>query len=164
VAGPPLTQSLAAGALVPDFSAPDLSWDAVVWKGRDGSPTVLAVWAPWCPHCQKELPVLASVTSDFLGAKPISVVTAVGLHPGPTPEEFMRSRGLTFPVAVDDASGTLGSGLGISAFPTVYYVGSDGRVTAVQVGEWSESEMRRALSRTRSTARGTTFAEGGVWP
>jgi peroxiredoxin len=147
-AGPQLSAPLTQGSLVPDFSAPGLMGGRVSWSDYRGSPTVLAVWAPWCPHCQVELPVLGRVALDFPSVHVVSVVTAVGLHPGPTPEGFMSQHGLTFPVAVDDSSGAIARSLGIDGFPTVYYVDGSGRVTTVAVGEVTEQTMRAAFQTT----------------
>lgn len=145
VGGPSLPQPLSVGSVVPDFSAPGLTGTTVRWSDRAGAPAVLAVWAPWCPHCQKEMPVLARLAEEFPGMKLITIVTAADLHPGPTATEYMRSHALSFPVAVDDASGTIGSAMGVTGFPTVYYVARGGTVAATQVGEWSESQMRDAF-------------------
>jgi len=128
---------LAPGDEVPGFSAPGLDGGTVSWTDSRGTPTVLVVWASWCPHCQAELPVLVPAVQARDGVGLVSVTTAIGENPGPTPEEFLADEGLTLTTAVDDADLTLMRGLGVSSFPTVYYVGADGAVVAVSVGESS---------------------------
>src|SRR3972149_6681513 len=66
-ADPPHAGPLQAGEQVPDFSAPGLDGTRISWDDYRGAPTVLAVWASWCPHCQKELPVLARVADEYPG-------------------------------------------------------------------------------------------------
>lgn len=144
--GPPRDRPLRQGDPVPSFSAPGLSGGTVAWSDHVGRPTVLAVWASWCPHCQAELPVLDRVMRDFPDVGFVTVTTAIGAAPGPTPEEYLRQQGLDFPVAVDDARGTLGAALGIQAFPTLYFVGSDGRVVAAVEGEVDEATLRQMVS------------------
>jgi cytochrome c biogenesis protein CcmG/thiol:disulfide interchange protein DsbE len=136
---------LAAGEVVPAFSAPAIDGSTVRWTGRPERPTVLAVWASWCPHCQAELPRLAAALDRHPGVDLVTVVTAIGQRPGPTPPEYLASEGLSFPVAVDDASGTLARGLGVQGFPTVYYVGADGRVVGVTVGEVDAAQLEAML-------------------
>jgi thiol-disulfide isomerase/thioredoxin len=63
--GPPRTEQLAIGEVVPGFSAPGLDGGVVAWSGYTGAPAVLSVWAPWCPHCQVELPILDDVMREF---------------------------------------------------------------------------------------------------
>jgi thiol-disulfide isomerase/thioredoxin len=105
---------------------------------------VLAVWAPWCPHCQAELPVLAAVTTEFPKVSLVSVATAVDPS-GPTPMQYMQATGLDFPVALDDSAGTLAQAFGIRGFPTIFFVGADGSIRAVHEGEMSAADLRSVL-------------------
>lgn len=137
---------LATGEAIPDFEAPALSGDGTVrWADVEGSPTVLAIWAPWCPHCQAELPRLSAAVDDRPGVQLVTVATAFGQAPGPTPPEYMQDEGLSFPVAVDDADQTLLSGFGVESFPTTYYVASDGTVVTATTGELQEAELAAIL-------------------
>jgi peroxiredoxin len=142
VAGAPRNAPLAVGDRIPDFSAYLLSGGSVRWGDYRGTPTVLALWAPWCPHCQKELPVFSSVLREFPKVKVLTIVTSVDLHPGPTPEGYLRSRNLTLATALDDEAGTLGSALGLQAFPLVYYVDASGVVRQEFVGEAPAEQIR----------------------
>ena len=117
----------------------------VSWSDYEGSPTVLVVWASWCPHCQAEPPVLVPATQAREGVELVSVTTAIGQNPGPTPSEFLADEGLTLTTAVDDDAGTLLQGLGVSSFPTVYYVDADGRVANVSIGEPPEGAIEASL-------------------
>ncbi|MEX2274382.1 MAG: TlpA disulfide reductase family protein [Actinomycetota bacterium] len=145
-----IERSLDAGPLkdgdeAPSFSAPGLAGRTVSWD--PGAPTVLTVWAPWCPHCQKELPVLADVTAEFPGVELVSVATAIGEQPSRySPESYMAERGLSFPVAIDDAENTLARGLGVVGFPTMYVVDADGTVRGSASGEPSEDDLRALIA------------------
>jgi thiol-disulfide isomerase/thioredoxin len=138
-------RQLAVGDPVPAFSARGLEGGTVSWSDDQGAPTVLVIWASWCPHCQAELPVLVPAVQAREGVELVSVTTAVGQQPGPTPSEFLADEGLTLTTAVDDAAGTLMHGLGVRSFPTVYYVGDDGTVVDVTVGESSDSAIEARL-------------------
>jgi cytochrome c biogenesis protein CcmG, thiol:disulfide interchange protein DsbE len=140
--GAPRATRLQAGDAIPSFSAPGLSGGTISWQGFAGKPVVLVAWAPWCPHCQAELPVLDRVAREYPTVGLVTVVTDIGLHPGPAPEAFMSDNGLSFPVAVDDESRTIALALGISEFPTIYFVGPDGMVRVSTVGEMPESTLR----------------------
>ena len=143
--GPPRTSPLAAGEAVPAFSAPGLDGGTVAWKDYAGAPAVLSVWAPWCPHCQKELPVLDSVMREFPGVGFVTVTTSLGAAPGTSPEAYMRDNDLSFPVAVDDDSDTIGTALGIESFPTLYFVASDGTVVQYLTGEVDADTLRQVV-------------------
>lgn len=145
VSGPERSEPLPSGSTVPDFSAPALYGGTVSWRTYQGVPTVLAVWAAWCPECREQLPLLARVKSDFPGVRLVSIVTAAGGLPGPSPEQFMRSHDLTFPVALDATDERLSDVLGVQGYPTVYYVAADGTVSEVTVGATEEAAARASM-------------------
>jgi peroxiredoxin len=137
---------LKAGEAVPSFSAPDLEGGTISWSRFRGSPTVLAIWAAWCPHCQKELPILDAAVDQHPGVRFATIVTSLGANPGPSPQQYMADRGLSFPVAVDDARGTLARGLGIRGFPSVYFVDASGVVRRATEGEVDGAVLQDSIA------------------
>jgi hypothetical protein len=85
------------------------------------------------------------VTGDFPGVRLVGIVTAAGDLPGPTPEQFMQSHDLSFPVALDTTDERLSDAFGVQGFPTVYYVRSDGTVSQVAVGAAPEAAVRSSI-------------------
>lgn len=142
VATPARSQPLAPGETVPDFSAPGIGGGTVSWGEFLGRPAVLPVWAPWCPHCQVELPLLDGVMEEFPEVGFVTIVTSIGDEPGPAPAEFLSENGITAPTAVDDRAGTLARAFGIQGFPTLYFVDSAGVVVQVLEGEADEETIR----------------------
>jgi thiol-disulfide isomerase/thioredoxin len=136
---------LRAGETVPDFSAPAIGGGTFRWSDYAGGPTVLSVWAPWCPHCQAELPRLNAVMKEFPGVQFATVVTGIGDQPGPDPGVFLEDNGITAPTAIDDSTQKLGSALGIEFFPTLYFVGSDGNVVRYLTGEVEDATLRNVI-------------------
>lgn len=146
--GPLLQQ----GDPLPAFSAPMLGGGTMKWDDYLGAPTVVALWAPWCPHCQVELPRLSDGVDAHPGVQMISVVTAIGQQPGPTPEGYLSENGLTFPVGVDDGNGTIAQGMGLESFPTTYYVDPNGTIVNVTVGEVPADQLQQILDDLAATA------------
>jgi thiol-disulfide isomerase/thioredoxin len=143
---------LAVGDVVPGWAAPSLSGDGDVrWSDAAGRPTVFAVWAPWCPHCQAELPRLDAALEAYPAIGLVTVATAIGDQPGPTPQEYLDREGLSFAVGVDDADATILTGLGVQSFPTTYYVTSDGTVMDVTTGEVDPAELDAILAELAAT-------------
>jgi len=142
VAGPPRSQPLSPGEAVPAFSGPGIDGGTVDWGDFLGRPAVVPVWAPWCPHCQVELPVLDRVMEEFPEVGFVTIVTAIGDAPGPAPDAFLADNGITAPTVVDDRAGTLARAFGIQGFPTLYFVDSEGVVAQVIEGEAGEHALR----------------------
>jgi len=143
--GPRRADVLAPGDVIPDFAAPGLRGERVSWKDREGAPAVLVVWAAWCPHCQRLLPMLARVAREFPAVQLVSVTTSIGRFSGPSPAEFLERSGLSFPVALDDPDNRLAHALGVYRYPVVYWTGRDGRVRAVTLGESTETALRQGF-------------------
>jgi thiol-disulfide isomerase/thioredoxin len=137
---------LGSGEAVPGFEAPALDGGApIAWDDVAGRPTVLSIWAPWCPHCQAELPRLSAAVDARPDVQLVTIATAYGAQPGPTPHEYMSDEGLSFPVAVDDDAQTLLHGFGVESFPTTYYVASDGTVVTSTTGEVPADQLDAIL-------------------
>jgi peroxiredoxin len=140
------TEPLQPGEAVPNFSAPSLDGSGTVtWSDYVGKPTVLAIWAPWCPHCQVELPRLSDGVDARGQLQMVTIATAIGREAGPSPQQYMSDKGLTFPVAVDDANATLMAGMGVRGFPTTYYVDSQGNVVTSTEGEVDPAQLNQIL-------------------
>lgn len=139
VDGPALNSELKPGEEVPSFSAPELNGGTVSWE--PGTPTVLTIWAAWCPHCQVELPILDKVKDSYPEVETVSIVTAQGDQPGPTPEDFVKKNDITMRVAVDDNGQKLMKAMGVQGFPTLYFINADGTVLRQSGGEPSEAEL-----------------------
>lgn len=142
--GPARTGLIAEGESFPSFSAPAFGGGAVDWE--PGAPTLISIWAPWCPVCGEELPIIDRLAKEYPGVEVVSVATAVNDRPGPTVEEFVSDRDMTIPVALDDDAGTLARAMGIQAFPTAYFVDAAGAVLAAAEGMIDEAGLRQMLA------------------
>jgi thiol-disulfide isomerase/thioredoxin len=154
VEGDSLSTDDPTGEMVPSFSAPGLDGKTVSWE--PGQPTVITIWAAWCPHCQVELPVLDQVKDSYPGVQTLSIVTAQGQNPGPTPEKFVADNDITIPVAVDDGGKKLMNAMGVTGFPTLYYINPDGTIRAKGGGEPSEAELNAGYQELAGLAPATS--------
>ena len=145
--GQPRSEPLAIGGEIPSFAAPALSGGGRVdWRAYAGRPAVVTIWAPWCPHCQAELPVLADVMADHPGVGLVTVTTAVDPATPPTPEAYLAQHDLNFVTAVDDELGTLARAFGVRGFPTIYFVDRAGVVQRVVEGEIDRASLDDIVS------------------
>jgi thiol-disulfide isomerase/thioredoxin len=127
--------TLAVGESIPDWSAPSLDGDGVVaWSDYAGTPTVLTIWAPWCPHCQAELPRLNEAMANHPDVELVTITTMVE-RGSVGSKDWLDSQGLEFTTGVDDADLTLMQALGVEGTPTTYFVNADGTVYDVRSGE-----------------------------
>lgn len=126
-------EDAALGRTAPEIESVDFS-GAPSNILHDGTPKLIIFLAHWCPHCQREVPVLQNwINQNGLpaGAEFISVATGIDrARPNYPPDEWLQREGWTPRVVLDDARSDIGVAYGLSAYP--YYVMLDGDGTVLQ--------------------------------
>ncbi|HEX6498827.1 MAG TPA: TlpA disulfide reductase family protein [Micromonosporaceae bacterium] len=95
------------------------------------TPTVVNLWASWCPPCQQELPAIESFARHTDGQ-----VTVIGVDTGDTRAAAgptISARGLTYPMLYDRDQVLLHA-LGLNALPATLFIDGPGRVAGVYNG------------------------------
>jgi thiol-disulfide isomerase/thioredoxin len=144
VEGGSRTTLLPAGVAGPPFRAPLVGGGTAALDGVEG-PVVLAFWAPWCPACREEMPVVERLSDDYPGLAFRSVVIWRNHRPGPTPEAFIADTGITHPAFLDDGTDALADAYGITGTPTLYLLDAEHRVARTLQGVTPEDELRAAF-------------------
>jgi len=132
---PPIGQSLPALVL------PDLDGGTFDSRTLTGRPTVIYLWAPWCPPCTGEMAATIVGAADERGDA-IRFVT-IGLDTAGSLRESRAVAG-TLPIAVDERSGVLKT-WGLEAIPALILLDAQGRLAAVSMGPVGPPELARIL-------------------
>jgi len=133
----------AVGMTFPTLEGVDQQGKPMTISAGDGPAMVLFV-AHWCPHCQREVPVVQRWVDDGglpAGVRLLTVSTAIDPQaPNYPPDHWLASVGWTAPVLVD-ADGTGATAAGLSAYP--YFVAVDGAGKVVQrtTGELTTDQL-----------------------
>jgi len=116
-----------------------------------GKPTLLEVFATWCPHCQNETAVLDRIYAKY-GSK-VNVVSVSGAPDNmdrSAPESqadvvaFATKYKATYPIAFDPNLDVAHQYLQ-GGFPTFVLIGANGTIVAIRDGEIPEADLARAL-------------------
>jgi thiol-disulfide isomerase/thioredoxin len=133
---------LSAGTPAPPL--PGLRWS----DGRmaaldfDGRPTLINVWATWCPPCLAEMPELVAAHQEW-GDR----VRFVGLAADSEREHvlaLMERFAITYEVAEIDASAA--RRWNVTSLPSTYLVGADGRIAWSTRGQVDRETLERELA------------------
>jgi thiol-disulfide isomerase/thioredoxin len=116
-----------------------------------GKPTLLEVFATWCPHCQREAPVLSRLSDKFKGQANILGVSGsvTGMDSAPETQAdvvaFTAKYGARYPVAFDGAMDVAKKYLQ-GGYPTIVLIGKDGKILAVGSGEVPADGLQKAIA------------------
>jgi thiol-disulfide isomerase/thioredoxin len=144
----------AVGTPAPGLSGQGFDGDKVTIGGASDHPTLVVFVAHWCPHCQREVPLLVQWRAD--GTIPpdvdlVAVSTAVNpAYPNYPPSEWLDDVGWKDPVMADDADMTAAGAYGLSAYPYFVALDTEGNVVARDTGELTQDAVRQLVQQLQA--------------
>ena len=145
----------AIGMTVPTISGQSFNGDPVKIDPTNGRPKVLLGVAHWCPHCQREVPLLsANIRANPLPApvEMIAISTSVqSSAPNYPPQAWLEREHWPTPVIADDTKNTAADAIGLSSFPYFVFTDGQGKVVARRAGEIPVEEFRQLVDQIAKT-------------
>ncbi|MBY6051611.1 TlpA disulfide reductase family protein [Cytobacillus firmus] len=139
---------LEKGSLAPDFELADMEGNPVKLSDYRGKAVLLNFWASWCPPCRAEMPHMEKLYKKYKDKK--FDILAVNLtnteKNNGDAEKFVKELGLTFKIPMD-VKGTVGADYNIMAYPTSYFIDSDGVIREKVLGALNEEYMEKEIKK-----------------
>jgi thiol-disulfide isomerase/thioredoxin len=146
------TGTPAAAAAVPPTRATvpaQLQFTAKTLDGKDfngqsllGKPAVLWFWAPWCPVCQGEAPMMGRIAATH---PVVTFVGVAGLDQLPAMQQFV----VKYPVGnfthLADTDGSVWAKFGVTHQPAFAFIRPDGGINVVK-GGLSEPDLDQRVT------------------
>ncbi|CAN5594312.1 hypothetical protein BH10ACT3_BH10ACT3_15990 [soil metagenome] len=129
----------AVGKVAPELEGQTFDGTPLTIDPTDGRAKVVIFVAHWCPHCQREVPLIQKWLDD--GNKPdnvdfYAVSTAVSAdRPNYPPSAWLADEGWTPPVMLDSPDQTAAVAYGLPGFPYFVMMDASGKVTQRASGE-----------------------------
>jgi peroxiredoxin len=157
----PQANLLAAGTWAPNFTLRDLSGNRYTLAAERGHPVLLEFFAVWCPVCQGEAPIMAHLTKSYApkGVTVWSVLanpygknydlsgrTDLRLADKSDLSWFAGTFNVQHPQLIDPTFKVVNE-YGVNAYPGLYIVGANGRITYATSGHTSYATLSHALNR-----------------
>jgi thiol-disulfide isomerase/thioredoxin len=136
---------------LPALSLPALDGSDVSLARLAGKPTVVNLWATWCPPCLREMPVLQQAQAER------GDVQFVFLNQGESAgrvRDFLATRQLRLHNVLLDEAGEMGRLTGHRALPTTLFYDAQGRLVATRIGELSHATLTERLAAISPQAAG----------
>jgi peroxiredoxin len=127
------------------FTLPALSGGKVSLAEQQGKVVLVYFWATWCPYCRRELPAGVEQISRERRGQAFSVLAVSIEEPRDLVASWVKGAGVTLPVLLD-YDGAVARDYRVTATPTAFVIGRDGRLVARAAGnrQW-EGPAGRAL-------------------
>jgi thiol-disulfide isomerase/thioredoxin len=128
---------------MPRLSLLSMEGATVALSAFEGRPTVVNLWATWCPPCRREMPVLGAAQQ----ARPD--VHFVFLNQGESAQQvatYLARSGLALRNVLLDGRGEAGATLGHRSLPTTLFFDASGELVDTRVGELSEASLAERLA------------------
>jgi thiol-disulfide isomerase/thioredoxin len=114
-----------------------------------GRPTVINLWATWCPPCGREMPVLQQAQAEH------PELNFVFLNQGESAASvsaFMTAHKLALHNVLLDTKGEMGAHLGRQAFPTTLFFDAKGQLVSTRIGELSQATLTERITQLAASA------------
>jgi thiol-disulfide isomerase/thioredoxin len=130
---------------LPDVALTDLNERPVRLADLPGDrPTVVNLWASWCPPCIREMPVLEEAQQRYPGINVVFVNQ--GEHPQ-TIRQFLIEQDLALLHVLTDRHNHFGEAVGSRGLPTTLFYDADGNLVDSHIGELSRASLVKGLER-----------------
>jgi peroxiredoxin len=127
---------------------PNFSYDAGNGEHRlsdwQGQPVLIHFWDSWCGPCKEELPLIVRARQRD---PHLRVILLSDEEPEAT-HAYLKEQGIDLPVVIDQHHRVFRA-YGVHAIPVSVFLGRDGTVEHVSVGEMDWKEIEGALEGAR---------------
>ncbi|MBN6885678.1 thiol-disulfide isomerase/thioredoxin [Cytobacillus horneckiae] len=143
-----LPVGLKEGELAPEIELVDINGDSFKLSDYKGKAVLLNFWASWCGPCEAEMPYMEKLHKKYQedDIEIIAVNMTRSEKVNDAPEKFVEKHDLTFTIPMDQ-EGVASKDYEIMAYPTSYFIDSDGVIRNKVLGALNEEYMEKELLR-----------------
>jgi thiol-disulfide isomerase/thioredoxin len=134
---------------LPAINLPGMQGETVALSGYAGKPTVVNLWATWCPPCRREMPLLQQAQAAHPG------VNFVFVNQGESRADiarYLQGEGLALRNVLIDARRATGAAFKESALPTTLFFNAQGQLVSTRVGALSQATLDERLGAIQGAA------------
>jgi thiol-disulfide isomerase/thioredoxin len=150
-AAPAAGSAAAAGTVTPhnttvpaqlQFTAKTVDGQEFSGQSLLGKPAVLWFWAPWCPVCQGEAPMVGRIAAAHPG---VTFVGVAGLDRLPAMQQFVEKYPVNGFTHLADTDGSVWAKFGVTHQPAFAFIRPDGGINVVK-NPMSESDLGQQVA------------------
>lgn len=111
-----------------------------------GKPTVINLWASWCPPCHREMPVLQQAQRDHPNVQFVMINQGEQL---PTIQAYFNQHQLQFKHVLLDPEGKTPQATGMYGLPSTLFFDAHGQLISTHMGEISHAVLAQKIEKIK---------------
>lgn len=127
----------------PEFQVTTTNGETLHLADLRGKYVMIDFWSSWCPPCRAEAPVLVEAYEKW-SERGVEFVAISIWDNERAVVPFMESRGITYPVAIDD--GTLTVEFGVQGIPEKFLLNKNGEIVRKVIGPNTQRSLDDILA------------------
>jgi cytochrome c biogenesis protein CcmG/thiol:disulfide interchange protein DsbE len=131
----------AVGGVAPSIVGTTLDGSSFSLAELRGRPVVVNFWGPSCVPCRDEFPLLAAKLAEH-APDGLAIVGVLTDDPPEPARDFVAEYGASWPTVIDPDK-ALKIAYRVAARPQTYFVGGDGIIRKIQIGELTDADFER---------------------
>jgi len=130
----------------PVFTLATIGGGNVSLEDFRGKIVFLNFWATWCVPCREEMPGMEKLWSAYGDHDFVIIAVAADKGSPDNVRRFANRLGISFPVLLD-LKGSVRNSYEVSALPTTYVIGADGKISGRIIGaiDWDMAMFRELI-------------------
>lgn len=127
---------------LPPLAFKTLDGDSVALHNYAARPMVINLWATWCPHCVREMPVLEKAQQQY---PQVHIVLVNQGENASQVQRFLQARSLSLQNMLLDEQKSAGQHFGMRALPATLFIDRRGQLVSVRIGALSEATLQKHI-------------------
>jgi cytochrome c biogenesis protein CcmG/thiol:disulfide interchange protein DsbE len=132
--------------LTPEYAYESLTGELLSSDSLRGRVVLVNFWATWCAPCRAEMPMLESMYQRHKAEGFTIIGLAVDRAPTSDVAQFVRDRGVTYPIAHVGSEAERRFG-GVQGYPTSFLLDKEGRIVHRVIGPIGPLSLEPAVRR-----------------
>jgi cytochrome c biogenesis protein CcmG/thiol:disulfide interchange protein DsbE len=151
---PAAVRGIETGMLAPEFAlgALNVVSPTLSLAELQGKPAVLVFWTTWCPYCLRQTPLMVEAYPRAAEAG-IQFVGIDVQEERNTVATYLAQHQIDYPILLDE-QGSIAAQYAVQGYPTTYFLDSDGRIVARNVGALTGEQLNTYLQMLGSPGPG----------